>query len=384
MIQKKVRSFADCMLGSRFWALVQKEVAQLLGNSQLIFGILITPTVILLLFGFAFNPKFENLKIGITDYSNTPDSREFTEIFDQTTAFRVEGLYSHKSPMIEDLVVGKIAIGLVIPSDFDSDISQGHTAQVQAIYDAVDANTSSVASSYVDQLVSSYNARRTYRQSRPTGSNRVEPKTVVLYNPGLKSSWFIVSGMLGVVLTTVGVQTASAMTVHEKEVGTIEQLMMTPASSIEIVSAKILPLLVMLLVEALAALAVGRLIFGLPLQGSLIIFLFTGVLYFWVVVGIGILLASFTKNEQQCLLLAFFINPPLIILSGATTPISGMPNFMQQLTYLDPLRYLIDAYRSILFRGGGLETVWVQMLALLCFGATLTTLSIWCFRRQFS
>ena len=387
-MKKRLIKILDFILGSRFWALFCKEVAELMRNDQLMFNILVTPAMLLILFGFAFNPKFEHLKLGITDYSNTLPSREFIEIFQQTNAFQIEHFYYNQEMMIDDLIANKITFGVVIPPEFDVDIAQNRSAQVQLLYDAVDANTISVASSYVEQLVSDYNVGQLRKSQSLSAVDkvsqplRVQPWTSIMYNPGLKSSWFIVSGMIGVVLTTVGSQTASSLVVQEKEVGTIEQLMMTPASNTEVIFAKIFPLLIMLTFDAIVALIVSRLVFGLPLQGNLFAFLVVGIIYFWVSISIGILLASFTKSEQQCFLLAFFISPPLIITSGAITPISGMPIFMQWLTYLNPLRYLVEAYRSVLMKGVGIETVWTQILALLIFALILTTISILQFRRQ--
>ncbi len=390
-MQKEFTHLLDTLLGSRFWALFRKEIAQLLRDRRLMVQILVPPTVALLLFGFALNPEVHYLKVGITDYSHSPASRDLIEVFNQTTAFAIDKYYAEQQDMKTDLANGKLAVGVVIPPEFAEDIARGRTAQVQAFYDAVDANTANLASGYVSQLVSDYNSRQTNNppgsQSTPhTDSQRYQAQvqTTVLYNPGLENSWFIVSGMLGLLLTIIGSQTASSLLVREKEAGTIEQLLMTPASNTEVLLAKLSPILVVLLFDSMIALLLGHLVFGVPVRGSLLLFLGIGVIYFWVGISIGILLASFTKSQQQAQLIAFFINSPLILLSGAISPLTPLPSFMQWLSYLDPLRYFVEVCRGILLKGVGFETLWPQVLVLLVFATVLTFLSIRQFRRQMS
>ncbi len=375
----------DTLLGSRFWALFQKEFAQILRNRQLVIQLLVPPTVFLMLFGFALSPDFQNLKVGITDYSKSSASREFVEIFNQTDAFVINRYYLNQEDMIADLAKGFLTVGISIPPEFADDIGKRRTVEVQALYDAVDANTASIASSYISQLVSDYNLR--HRNKRGDAvvfqRNQVQVQTSVFYNPGLQTSWFIVSGVFGILLTVIGSQAAASLVVREKEAGTIEQLIMTPASNTEVILAKVCPLLVLLTVDVLIALSVARLVFGVPLRGNLLVFLMIAVLYFWVGISIGILIASYSKSEQQTQLTAFFVNPPLTLLCGATTPISSMPTFVQWLTYLDPLRYFIEVCRGILLIGVGIETLWHQVLIILLFATVLMSLIIRQFRRQF-
>lgn len=374
------------ILSSRFWALCKKEFAQIFRNRQLLIQILLPPTIFLILFGFALNPEFENLRVGIADYSNSRASREFVEIFDQTDAFVVSRYYANQEQMANDLATGNLTVGIAIPPEFADDIARARPVQVQALYDAVDANTASIASNYVSQLVRDYNLRQA-ESRRTSGSiqrHSVQVQTAVFYNPGLESSWFIVSGMMGVILTVIGSQAAASLVVREKEVGTIEQLVMTPASNTEVILAKICPLLILLTGDVLIALVLARLVFSVPLRGNLFLFLAVAILYFWVGISIGILIATYAKSQQQAQLTAFFINPPLVLLSGATTPITAMPTFMQWLTYLDPMRYFIEVCRGILLKGVGLEALWLQVLILFGFAAVLMTLSIRQFRQQLS
>ncbi len=376
----------DVFLGSRFWALCKKEFVQIFRNRQLVIQLLLPPTVFLIVFGFALNPEFQNLKVGITDYSNSSASRQFIQVFNQSDAFVISQYYRDQQEMNADLAKGALTVGITIPPEFADDISRRRTVQVQALYDAVDANTASVASSYISQLVSDYNLlqRNNRRDPQALQRNQVRVQTSVFYNPGLEVSWFIVSGTIGILLTVIGSQAAASLVVREKEAGTIEQLMMTPASNTEVILAKICPLLVLLTLDVLITLVLAKLVFSMPLRGNLLLFLIIAVLYFWVGISIGILIATYSNSEQQTQLTAFFVNPPLVLLSGATTPISAMPTFMQWLTYLDPMRYFIEVCRGVLLKGVGLESLWSQVLILLIFATVLMTLSIRQFRRQLS
>ncbi|MEH1887641.1 ABC transporter permease [Nostoc sp.] len=420
----------DRILGSRFWALFRKEVSQILHNRQLLVQILIPPTLLLLLFGFALNPTFENLRVGITDYSHSRASREFIELFSQTSAFDIAQYYANEQDMTADLAKGNLTVGITVPSEFDRDLARQRPTQVQALFDAVDANTASIASGYLSQLVGDYNSRRLASNQRRQGTgitatngissttnnssnpsnpsttstastttnalaqlessganatlqrNQVQLVTTLFYNPGLEGSWFIVTGTTGILLTTIGLQAAASLVVSEKEAGTIEQLLMTPASNTEVIMAKIAPLLVLLTFDAAIALTVGRIAFNLPFRGNLLVFFSISVLYFLVGISIGIIIACYVKSQQQAQLISFFISPPLILLSGGNSPIASMPTYMQWLSYLDPLRYYIEVCRGVILKGVGLAELWSQVLILLLFAIALMGLSIRRFRNQ--
>lgn len=437
-------NFIDQILSSRFWALFRKEVAQILHNRQMLVQMLVPPTVFLVLFGLALNPTFENLKVGITDYSNSRASRELVELFQQTDAFVISRSYAEQAVMLQDLARGNLTVAVTIPPEFDRDLSRRRTAQVQAVFDAVDANTANVASGYLNQLVSDYNLRRSTQNALQQGSgtsvspeplenssdsgsdsaqpssdptsdpqstanstpnsaansasdspigsvrnpalqqNQVQVQTSVFYNPGLKTSWFIVPGTIGILMTVLGSQAAASLVVREKEAGTIEQLMMTPASNTQVILAKIAPLLILLTFDAILAVIIGRIVFDLPFRGNFLVFISISILYFFVGISIGIMIATYAKSEQQAQLTTFFINPPLVLLSGGNSPIAAMPTWLQWVTYLDPMRYYIEVCRGVLLKGVGLQTLWPQVLILFVFAIVLTTLSIRQFRRQLS
>lgn len=376
----KINKFINRVFEGRFWALVIKEVNQILRNKQLIFLLIFPPTVQLLIFGFSLNPDVHNIKLGIIDYSNTPASRELVSAFTENRIFSADRYNLRLDTLSQQVQQGQVTAGLVIPPEFNRDLSSGSTAKVQVLIDGVDANTAGIANGYINQIVNQY-SRQLDTNKTP---NLVAPQVTYLYNPGLNSSWFFVPGVLGLVLTLTSSLVSSATVVREKDTGTLEQLLMTPAASWEILLAKIVPLFVLLMGDALLALAMARGVFAVPMRGNFVLFLVLSGLYILVGIGVGIMLATISRTQQQAQLTSFFVNLPVIQLSGAIAPIESMPVFFQHLSLLNPLRHYVAIMRGLLLKGVGLEVIWPNALALLGFAIILLTVSINKFRSQLS
>ncbi len=210
----------------------------------------------------------------------------------------------------------------------------------------------------------------------------VTPRVALLYNPGLNNSWFIVTGLIGALLVLQGSIVAAASMVREKEVGTVEQLLMTPAGAGEIITAKIAPVFLLLTADIGLALSVARLVFGVPVRGSLLLFFFSGALCVLSGIGIGTLISTFVGSQQQAQLMGFFVNPPLLLLSGATTPIEAMPQWLQPLLLLNPVRHFAVISRGIMLKGSGIDILYPNLLTLFGFCVLLVGVSAWRFRRQ--
>ncbi|MEB3336578.1 MAG: ABC transporter permease [Leptolyngbyaceae bacterium] len=367
-------------LESRFWALTVKEINQILRNKQLIFLLLFPPTIQLLIFGFALNPDVQNIKLGIVDYSQTYESRELIASFTANGLFQPQDYSFNEQAIAQQVRTGKITAGLIIPPEFTRDLAQDKTAEVQVLIDGVDANAAGIASGYIQQIVQNYS--RSLIQDAPPLP--VQSQSTFLYNPGLVSSWFLVPGVLGVVLTLTSSLVSSTTVVSEKDSGTLEQLLMTPADAWEILLAKVVPLFVLLIGDVLLALGIARLVFGVPIRGSLLLFLTLSGLYIFVGIGVGIMLATLARSQQQVILISFFVNLPLIQLSGAIAPIESMPVVFQYLSLMNPLRHFVAIARGILLKGAGLEILYPHVLALGLFATVLLTISVNRFRSQLS
>jgi ABC-2 type transport system permease protein len=365
---------------SSFWALTLKEVNQILRSKQLIFLLTFPPTVQLLIFGFALSPEVHFIKLGVVDYAHSQTSRELVAALTDNRIFLGQDLVLSEQELGSQVRRGDVTVGLVIPPQFDRQLAAGRSAEVQVLVDGVDANTAGIASGYLSQIVGQFS-----RQLNPNPTpDLVHPEVSFLYNPGLISSWFFVPGVLGTVLTLTSSLVSSATVVREKDTGTLEQLLMTPAEAWEILLAKIVPLFVLLMGDVLLALTVARVIFNVPFRGSFTVFLLVSALYVCVGISIGILLATVGKNQQQVVLTSFFLNLPLIQTSGAIAPIESMPAFFRYLSLLNPLRHYVVIARGFLLKGVGIVELWPHVLALAMFAIVLLSLSSIKFRRQLS
>jgi ABC-2 type transport system permease protein len=377
------------LFGSRLWALFLKELRQIKRDRRLIASLIVPPTVQILIFGFALNPEVTNLRLGVVDESRTMASRELVSAFVESHSFQVRSYFQSGEEIGKALSEGKLDAGLVIPSDFAKKRERRETADAQLIFDASDTNTAGIAAGYASRIIASLNERAGQASavalnSQPVArrEGKISSRVALLYNPGLKNSWFIITGVLGILLVLNGSLIASASLVKEKEIGTVEQLLMTPAEASEIIIAKIAPLFLLLLIDIGLALGVGNLVFDVPVRGNLLLLCSAGGLCIFAGIGIGTFIATFTRSQQQAQLLSFFINPPLALLSGATTPIEGMPEWVQPLTYLNPIRHFATIARGIMLKGAGFEVLYVSLLALFGFAVLLVGLSAWRFRKQ--
>jgi ABC-2 type transport system permease protein len=380
-------------MNHRLIALIKKEFNQIRRDRRLAVSLIIPPTLQLLLFGFALNSTVDNLRMGIVDLSHTPESRDLISNMTESGAFQLSGTYFSANDMGDAIARGDLDAGTVVPYEFARELQRGHQVTVQILLNAMNANTAAIAQGYSEGVIQNWN-QTVLRQgglharfTDPVGSPVSRQGTVLLhpaflFNPGLVTSWFIVTGTFGVLLMLNGSLIASAAMVKEREAGTVEQLLMTPASTGEIIIAKIAPLFLLLCLMIFLATGLIRFVFQVPFRGSFLIVLLGAMLCVLSGIGIGTFIATFTKSAQQAQLMSFFVNPPLASLSGALTPVEAMPHWMQPLTVFNPIRHFSIIARSVLLKGSGLEAVWPNLLVLVLFTVVLLSLSVMRFRKQ--
>jgi drug efflux transport system permease protein len=396
-----MRRLRDLWAGP-FWALALKELRQIRRDRRLVLSLVVPPTLQILLFGLVLDPQVRDLRLGVVDQSRTAESRELVSVFAESRSFRVSGDYQTPDDLDRALRQGRLDAGVVIPWDFARHQARGRQASVQLLVDAVNANTAQLAQGYVEGALAWLNQYGTRHQSSsvsthgaraatdasdpglagPAGPVALTLRTALLYNPGLVTAWFIVTGNLGVLIILNGSLVSAATMVREKETGTVEQLLMTPTSALEVVTAKMVPLFVLLMGMVVLVLTLARLVFGVPFRGSTGLVVTASALCVLTGISIGTLLATFARSATQAQLMSFFVNPPLAVLSGALTPIDAMPQWIQPLTLLNPVRHFAAISRGVLIKGVGLKVVYPQVLALLAFTVVLVGISVWRFRRQ--
>jgi drug efflux transport system permease protein len=384
----------ESFIGYRMLALIRKEFRQILRDRRLAFSLVLPPTLQLLLFGFALNATVSNLKLGVVDDSRTPESRELAATMTESRSFQYGGTYFDLNEMSKKIADGDLDAGLVIPYDYVRDLQRGKPATVQVLLNAMNSNTATIGQGYAQGVIASYNQtlagegiHAQFQQiAAPNVSRlgRVLLQPAYLYNPGLEPSWFIVTGILGVLLILNGSLISAAAIVKEREAGTLEQLLMSPASTTQIIVAKLFPLFVLLCVMGTMAVVIMRVVFGIPFRGNVMLVVAAAALCLLCGISIGTFIATFTKSARQAQLTLFFVNPPLTSLSGAFTPVEAMPKWLQPVAQFNPIQHFGQISRGAMLKGSGVETLWPNFLALLAFTAVLVALSIWRFRKQLS
>jgi ABC-2 type transport system permease protein len=378
------------LVGHRVRALVGKEFAQIRRDRRLVSSLIIPPVLQLTLFGFALSPSVSNLRLGVVDESKTPESRELVSTLTESRSFRLGGYYPSAQRLGDAISRAQLDAGVVIPYHYARDLQRGSSTTVQFLLNAMNANTATIGQAYAEGVIETYNQalRRAGVQARVEGNGSRHGQVLLmpafLYNPGLVDSWFIATGVFGLLLILNSSLVASAAMVKEREAGTIEQLLMSPASTGEIIIAKITPLFALLSLMMLLALAVLKVVFHVPFHGSLPFVLFGGVLCILSGISLGTVIATLSKSAQQAQLTAFFVNPPLSSLSGALNPVEAMPGWLQPLVALNPIHHFAVITRGAMLKGSGLAMLWPNVLGLLLFTLVLVGLSIWRFRRQLS
>ena len=348
-------TFLKLLIDSSFWALIVKEFNQIKRNKQILFFLLVPPAIQIIVLGFALDPIVSNMSFGVTDENQTGESRELTSAFTENRAFRLKGFYASTKELERALTVGELDVGLVIPKDFAKKRARGEAADIQIFINGVNSNTAAIAEGYTGSIVTVLNqkfGRQNIQIIRamnaagdaPALTDRLETSSVsahvnLLYNPGLVSSWYIVTGVFGVILMLNAITSTSTAMISEKEAGTVEQLLMTPANTLSVVIAKLIPLFFLMMVIATLVLTMMLAVFRVPLNGSIFLMYLAAALCSLCGISIGTLIATFAKNSQQSELLGFFVIPPLAMLSGALTPIEAIPKTIQFFTFINPVRH---------------------------------------------
>ncbi len=350
----------------RLLVLLRKEFVQILGNRQVLYILLFPPIVQVTILGYAMNPLVKHLVFAVVDESKSPASRGLIDAFTANGVFVPQGSGDDAAGVYAAVTSGRVDAGLVIPADYAQALARGEPGDVQLVFDGVNSFIANLGAGYANAIVQAYDARGEPAQP-------LRPQITFAYNPGLVTAWFFVPGLLGAILLITGLLASASESVREKDEGTLEQLLMTPASSLEVLLAKIGPLFVLFLIALMASLAVSRVLFGLPFRGDP--FLFMGISSIYIVAGIsiGILISTFAATQQQVVLISIFTALPLMMLSGAFAPIESMPPFWQTLSSINPLRHYITIVRDILLKGAGLSVIWPDVLAL----AAFAVLAIW-------
>jgi drug efflux transport system permease protein len=365
----------------RLWYLMWKELLELRQDPRLFGVIFIAPIVQLTFLGYAATTDVKNVPIVVVDQDQTPQSRELISRFDGSPYFTIVGSLNTVAE-IEGWFEGNRAwMGLVIPGDYHERVGSNRQAAVQVIADGTDSNSTNVAMGYAVNLVNGYNEELARERLTAAGLD-VPPRAIdarirVWFNPQLESRDFMIPGIVALLLLVITTNLSSMAVVREKELGTLEQLNVTPVTRWQLILGKLLPYGVIGILDVILVTTVAVTWFEIPLLGSPLLLFATSCIYLLTTLGLGLFISTISNTQQQAMMTAtFFFLTPMLYLSGFIFPIENMPAAIQPITYLIPLRYFIIIVRGIFLKGVGVAVLWPQILALLAWGLIIVGLAV--------
>jgi len=355
-------------------------------NPVLIRMLLAAPIIQLILFGYAATTDVKDVPVVVCDQSKTPESREITAAIGASYSFDLIGHVQDPREIKTALDAGIAQLALHMRPDFARDLRRGDAAAIALYIDGSDSIIASTAASYMVGLLENQaqriRAERLTRAGVHLSAPTVEMVPRVWFNPDLRSANYMVPGVFGLIIMIITTVWTAQSIVREREVGTLEQLLVTPVRPLELLLGKSLPYAGTALVAATEIIVLARWWFGVPIMGSVPLLFALALVFILTSLGLGLLISTISHTQQQALLTSFFIMLPAVLLSGFMFPIENMPWAIQQVAWLIPYRYFLEIVRGIFLRGVGLEVLWPQSLALAVFGVVLFTAGAVAFRKR--
>jgi ABC-2 type transport system permease protein len=366
---------------ARLRQMLIKEFIQVFRDKRTRFVLFGPPIIQMLIFGYAATFEIYHVPTVVLDLDHSQESRELISRFSASPYFDVQRELTDYRQVGDLLDQGKATIGLEIHAGFAQNLRKGQTAPLQVLVDATNSNTALIASSYITQIALGF--AQDYQKDR---ISRILPQVLEeipsvqleqrpWYNPDLRSRWFFVPGIIGSLTLVLVVTLTAFAVVREREIGTLEQLMVTPIRPSEFILGKTLPYFLIGLFDVSLIAAVGTFWFEVPFRGHILVLFAGAILFLLSMLGVGLLISTVSSTQQQAMVTSFFFIMPAVTFSGFGFPISTMPKWLQYLTYLSPLRYFLVVLRGTYLKGVGIEILWPQMLAMAALGITLLTIA---------
>jgi ABC-2 type transport system permease protein len=359
-----------------------KEFIQVFRDKRTRFVLIGPPVIQMLVFGYAATFDIHHVPTVVVDLDHSQESRELVSRFTSSPYFDVQRQLTDSRQLGDLIERGDATVGVEIHAGFAQNLRKGQTAPLQVIVDATNSNTALIASGYISQIALGFAQEYQLDHIRRIAPQLVEVMPSVSleprpwYNPGLSSRWFFVPGIVGsLTLVLVIILTAFAV-VREREIGTLEQIMVTPIRPFEFILGKTLPFFLIGLLDVSLIAVVGTLWFQVPFRGSVLVLLIGAVLFLLCMLGVGLLISTVSSTQQQAMVTAFFFIMPAITFSGFGFPIATMPHWMQLCSYAIPLHYFLIVLRGVYLKGVGMDVLWPQMAAMAGLGFALLTLAI--------
>jgi ABC-2 type transport system permease protein len=370
------------------WQVIVKEFLQIRRDLRMIPVIFVAPVVQITVFGFAVNTDVTNVPMVLVDQDKSATSRDFVSRFVHSGYFEAVASEERADAAERWLAAGRAQLALVLPPGFGAAVGAGRTAALQVIADGSDAASANIALGYASAVARGYGAEVQVARLRAAGTpvagaGQVGLEPRVFYNPDLRSRWFYVPAVLAMVLLVMTLLLSAMGVVREKEIGTMEQLIVTPIRPWQLLVGKLAPFAIIGVIQVFLVTGVTVFGFGVPLRGSFLVLLGLSALFLLSTLGLGLLVSTLVQNQQQAMMgAALALMMPMILLSGLIFPIENMPPVIQVVTYAIPLRYYAEIIRGVFLRGSGLAVLWPQAVTLLGMGVAILTVAALRFRKR--
>jgi len=364
-----------------------KELIQVLRDKRLRMTLIFPPLFQLFIFGYAANMDVKNIRTAVRDLDQSVESRDLIARFSSSKYFDIVS-FPQSPKEIESLIKkGDIALSIEIPSDFSRKLKKGDTASVQILIDGTESNTAMIALGYISRILSDYSTMVLVKRLNRAGMIGFEEAGVEVqhrtwFNPNFESRLFFIPGVIASIAFLVPIILTAMAVVREREIGTLEQIMVTPLRPWELVVGKTLPFALLGLLDVIMIALIGVFWFEVPLRGNPFILLLGNVLFLMSSVGIGLFISTISSTQQQAQISTFFFSMPAFILSGFVFPLENLPAWIRYLTYANPLRYFLVIIRGVFLKGNGLDILWPQMLALAVLGGLMILMSSLRFQKR--
>ena len=363
--------------------MIEKEFRQLFRNKILLRMMLAAPVLQLVLLAYAANFEVKNLRIAVVDQDHTTYAQRLVGKFRYIDNFHFRGYLPAFKPAYRELLAGRADLVLVIPPHFERDLGSENQASVQLLVNAIDGTKAGIASGYAQSIIRAFNADIQLETvgAGPVGASGLDIENQYWYNPRLEYKTFMVPGILFELMLLIGGMIAALNIVREKEIGTQEQLNVTPIKKHEFILGKLTPFVLIGLVQFTLGLLVGWFFFRIPIEGSLWLIYGFAFLFLLLCVGLGLLISAISDTQQQAMFAVFFCLVLFILLSGLFSSTDDMPLWAQYLNVLNPLKYIIEVGRNVMLKGSTLRDVQTQFFTLLAMAAGLIGLASWRYRK---
>lgn len=371
----------------RIRRVVIKEFIQLFRDRRMKAIVFVIPIMQLIVFGYAVTTDVNDIRTAIYDLDRSAESRELFNRLEASGYFSIRYAVQSPAEVQELLDRGKITAAIQVNQGFSADIKGKQQARIQILIDGTDSNTATVAMDYANRIILKYAKDlgtpgiSAHFPPMPVRGG-IELSTLAWYNPELKSKNYNVPGVIAFVIMLTCLLLTSMAVVREREIGTMEQLMVTPIRPVELILGKTIPFAMIGFFDMLLVTTVAYLKFDIPMKGSFALLIASTAIYLLSVLGMGLFISTISKTQQQALMATFLFYVPAVLLSGFMFPIENMPEVIQYGTYLNPLRYFLVIIRGIFLKGNGIGILWPQTLSLLVLGLVVITISSLRFKKR--